>query len=71
MPDHSTLLVAGRVLSALGMDGVGAAERRHMINDVMIAVSATRAGAEVVTSNASDFERIAKFTRLRWMTPEA
>jgi predicted nucleic acid-binding protein len=49
---------------------MGVAQRRQIVNDVLIAVSAARAGAVVVTANARDFTRIEKHTPARWMTPE-
>ena len=69
-PDHACFLESGRVLAKLGVDGVSLAQRRQMVNDTVIAVSATRAGAIVVTANARDFARIGKHTPLRWIRPE-
>lgn len=68
-PDHACFREAGVVLAALANDGVGAAHLRQIVNDVLIAVTAARSGAVLVTANASDFSRIAEHTRLRWMTP--
>ena len=68
-PDHPALLEAGRVLAQLGAAGIGAAHLRQITNDVIIAVSAARAGIAVVTLNAQDFRRIEKYTPVRWMEP--
>lgn len=68
-PDHGGLLECGRVLAQLGAQGVSLPQRRHMVSDVMIAVSASRAGAIVVTANARDFALIGRHTPVRWMLP--
>jgi predicted nucleic acid-binding protein len=68
-PDHICFRDAGEVLAALGRDGIRAAHRRQIVNDVLIAVSAARAGIGVVTSNAADFSRIGKHVPVRWMLP--
>ena len=69
-PDHSCFRQAGRVLAHLADDGIGQAHLRQIVNDVLIAVTAVRAGAVVITANASDFARIEKHTPVRWMLPE-
>ena len=68
-PDHACFREAGRVIAGLGRDGIGTAHRRQIGNDVLIAVTAARAGAVVVTANAGDFSLIEKHTPVRWMTP--
>ena len=68
-PDHATLLEAGRVLAQLGRQGIAAAHRRQITNDVIIAVTAARAGVVVVTENARDFGRIEQHTPVRWAPP--
>src|ERR1700744_1164192 len=35
-PDHGSFREAGRVLAGLGKDGIGAAHRRQIVNDVLI-----------------------------------
>jgi predicted nucleic acid-binding protein len=65
-PDHEAFLEAGRVLAKIGEDGIGAAHRRQLVNDILIAVSATRAGAVVVTANTRDFAQIERHTPIRW-----
>ena len=48
---------AGRVVQVLGdRSGWGAAKRRDFQNDALIALTARRHGATVVTHNRSDFE---------------
>jgi len=69
VPDHRSLLEAGRVLAALRSEGIGAAHRRQLVNDVVIAVTAARAGVGVLTANTKDFTRIAKYTTVRWTLP--
>ncbi len=68
-PDQAAFREAGRVLAGLAADGIAKAHRRQIINDVLIAVSATRAGALVVTANPNDFSRIQEHTPVRWMLP--
>jgi len=68
-PDYASFLEAGRVLAEFKRDGIGAAHCRQILNDVLIAVTAVRAGAVVVTANGSDFLRIEKHTAVRWMQP--
>jgi len=69
-PDAACFLAVGRVLANLGGEGMPVAQRRQIVNDAMIAVSATQEGAIVVTANARHFARIARYTPLRWMRPD-
>ena len=69
VPDHGGIIEAGRTLARLGNDGIAAAHLRLLRNDVLIAVTAARAGAVVVTANARDFARIQKHTPVQWMRP--
>ena len=59
-PDHGVYLESARILCEFGLEGVRLDDRRKLVSDVLIAVSAARAGIIVVTANAKDFERIAK-----------
>jgi predicted nucleic acid-binding protein len=68
-PDHSCFIEAGRVLASLGVQGVDLVRRRHMVNDILIAVTAARAGAVVITANVQDFSLIEVHARVRWMLP--
>lgn len=68
-PTHACFSEAGRVLAGLGADGVQAVERRSLVNDVLIAVTAARNGVVVVTANVKDFSRIERHTPVRWMLP--
>lgn len=68
-PDHGSFLEAGRVLAKLGVAGLDITRRRLLGNDIMIAVTAARAGAVVITANAQDFALIEAHTRVRWMLP--
>jgi predicted nucleic acid-binding protein len=51
------------------VDGVDIVRRRQMVNDILIAVTAARAGAVVITANAQDFSRIEVHAQVRWMLP--
>jgi predicted nucleic acid-binding protein len=68
-PDHACFREAGRVLAGMGRDGIGAEHRRRVLNDVLIAVTASRAGMVVVTYDKGDFSMIEKHTPVRWMAP--
>ena len=68
-PDHESFREAGRVLAALSRDGIGSTHRRLIVNDVLLAVSATRSGAVLITANSNDFSLIEKHTPVRWMRP--
>src|SRR5271166_2841172 len=54
-PDHSGFLEAGIVLARLGAQGEDVIRRRQLGTDILIAVTAARAGAVVITANARDF----------------
>ncbi len=69
-PDHACFLECGRVLAKLAQRGMGVAQRRQISNDVLIALSATRVGAIVVTANIRDFALIAEHSTVRWMVPK-
>ncbi len=69
-PSHAAFLETGRILALLAGEGIGKAHLRQMSNDVVIAVSAARAGLVVVTRNSQDFSRIARWTPVRWVIPE-
>ncbi len=68
-PDHSSFVESGRVLAKLGAEGVEIVRRRQMVNDILIAVTAARAGAVVITANSQDFSRIEVHSPVRWMPP--
>ncbi|MCC6537858.1 MAG: type II toxin-antitoxin system VapC family toxin [Bryobacterales bacterium] len=68
-PDHATMLHAGRVIAHLSREGLAKAHLRQISQDVLIAVSAARAGVTVVTNNVRDFERIARWVEVQWITP--
>jgi predicted nucleic acid-binding protein len=40
--------------------------RGRLTNDALIAMSAARTGVTVITANARDFEKLAKFRRFSW-----
>ncbi|MGH7139433.1 MAG: type II toxin-antitoxin system VapC family toxin [Pirellulales bacterium] len=58
---------AWSVLAALGREGMGTVHRRPIVNDVLIAVTAAKSGAVLVTRNTEDFARIERHLSLRWM----
>lgn len=70
VPDHGSFREAGRVLGKLGLGGLTSTDLRQITNDVLIAVTAARAGAVVITSNAADFSRIAEQVPVRWLPPD-
>jgi predicted nucleic acid-binding protein len=59
---------AGRVLSRLAVkydfEQIG---QGRMTNDALIATSAGRLGASVITTNARDFQRLAEFHPFQWL----
>lgn len=65
-PDMGAFYEAGNVLAKLGAEGVSPAERRRLTNDVLIAVTAVRHGARVITSNVRDFAKIERYLPLSW-----
>ena len=52
-----------RFASALGYDAIG---RGRLTNDALIAASAGRSGITVITSNESDFAKLAGFLPFQW-----
>ena len=50
-PNHAMYRDAGSVLALLAKEGIGRNHRRQLIPDVLIAVSAVRAGVHVITGN--------------------
>jgi predicted nucleic acid-binding protein len=68
-PDHSSFLEAGMLLARLGAQGVDLVRRRQLVNDILIALTAARAGAVVIASNAQDFSLIEVHAQVRWMLP--
>jgi predicted nucleic acid-binding protein len=68
-PDHGAFREADRVLAALGREGMGTTHRRFIVNDVLLAVTASKSGAILVTANTKDFSLIEKHTPVRWMLP--
>ena len=67
VPEASDWSAAGKVMARLAVrydyETVG---RGRLLNDVLIAVSAGMKGITVVSANARDFARIAKFTPFTW-----
>jgi predicted nucleic acid-binding protein len=62
------IIDAGRVLSSLRERGMSPSNAAGALIDSVIAVSATRAGALLVTENVRDFEKLAQVLPLRWET---
>ena len=58
---------AGKVLALVAaeydFEQIG---RGRLTNDALIAMSAARTGVTVITANARDFEKLAKFRRFSW-----
>jgi predicted nucleic acid-binding protein len=63
---------AGRVLARLaekyGYEEIG---RGRLTNDALIAMSASRLGILVITTNARDFRRLAEFRPFQWQHVDA
>lgn len=66
-PNHSDWARAGKLLASLGNKyGYEQIGQARLVNDVLIATSASRNGITVITQNQRDFKRIAEFCTLRW-----
>jgi predicted nucleic acid-binding protein len=58
---------AGRVLAPLAArDGCEKIGQGRLANDALIAMSAARMGATVITANERDFARLAEFRAFQW-----
>ncbi len=67
LPNLSDWVQAGRVLARLAADyGYERIGRARLTNDALIAMSAARQGITVITTNARDFARLAKFRSFLW-----
>ena len=67
VPNQSDWAQTGKVLARLGAEyGYEQIGRGRLTNDALIAISAGRLGIKVITANASDFERLAKFHSFAW-----
>lgn len=79
-PDGEDWYHAGKVLSFLRrgvvsrragrMHAIDTGEQQRLLRDVLIARSAKRVNAAVVTYNRGDFEKIRRFCNVRLMPPE-
>ncbi|MGD0824116.1 MAG: PIN domain-containing protein [Terriglobales bacterium] len=67
VPNLGDWTEAGRVLARLaaryGYDKIG---QGRLANDALIAMSAARMGATVITANERDFARLAEFRSFQW-----
>lgn len=64
-PTETDWWEAGRIIRDIGdAHGWGAAKRRDFQNDALIALTARRHGAAVVTANRGDFELLARTVRI-------
>ena len=67
VPNLGDWTQAGRVLARLaakyGYEKIG---QGRLANDTLIAMSAARMGARVVTANERDFRKLAEFRRFEW-----
>lgn len=77
VPTSEDWLFAGKVLNSLyrvvqrhSEDSEPTTEQMRIVRDVLIARTAKRAGATVVTKNFSDFERIRRFCAVKVVRPE-
>jgi predicted nucleic acid-binding protein len=61
---------AGKLLAKLGKQyGYEEIGQARLVNDALIATSASRRGLTVITANHRDFARLAEFCSLRWQGP--
>jgi predicted nucleic acid-binding protein len=71
VPILSDWVQAGRLLARIatkyGYEEIG---RGRLTNDALIAVSAGRMGALVITENKRDFTRLSEFHNFSWRLPE-
>jgi predicted nucleic acid-binding protein len=66
-PDHRMWVRAGAILGDIGsLHAIERTKRKTLANDALIALSAVSIGAAVVTSNALDFELLARAIPLTW-----
>lgn len=67
VPNRKDWAHAGKVLALVAaeydFEQIG---RGRLSNDALIAMSAARTGVTVITANARDFEKLAKFRRFSW-----
>jgi predicted nucleic acid-binding protein len=77
IPTGEDWWIAGKILNSLyrvvrrhGQDSEPTPEQMRIVRDVLIARTAKRAGATVVTKNLSDFERIRRFCAVRLVHPD-
>ncbi len=67
VPNLNDWVQTGRVLSKFAAEyGYEEIGRSRLTNDALIAMSAARQGITVITSNARDFGRLARFREFRW-----
>lgn len=80
VPDGEDWWLAGKVLSSLyrGLKShaggapvaISKAEQQRILRDVLIARTARRANATLVTKNTADFEKIKRFCAVKTVRPE-
>ena len=67
VPAQSDWTICGQVLAQVGeKHGYEQVGRARLTNDALIAMSAARNGFTVLTKNADDFKKIAKFRPFNW-----
>lgn len=79
VPSGEDWWLAGKVLNSLHrglrshkrgqITAISKGEQQRILRDVLIALTARRAGAAVVTENVSDFEKIRDFCNVRIVRP--
>lgn len=79
VPTGEDWWLAGKVLNSLHrglrshkrghVTAISKGEQQRILRDVLIALTARRAGATVVTENVSDFEKIRNFCNVRIVRP--
>jgi predicted nucleic acid-binding protein len=69
VPNLGDWTQAGRVLAHVGAKyGYEKIGQGRLANDTLIAMSAARIGARVITANERDFRKLAEFRKFQWET---
>jgi len=69
-PDRGDWIVCGKTLALIGKaHGFETVKRSRLVNDVLIALSAQRANATLVTANQKDFDLIEEFIAFSHVPP--
>jgi predicted nucleic acid-binding protein len=68
-PNSKDWQSAGKILARMGQRyGYERIGKARLVNDALIATSASRCGVTLITANQRDFAKLAEFCSLRWET---